>query len=580
MSNRSFSTKGAVFCLLASAVFHLVACNPQTPSSHVWLTSEAGDKCAEQEAVVFTKANANANAFIIHPDDRRQTIDGFGGSLTESSAFVLACLSPEDRNAILSELFGEEGANFSVTRTHIGASDFSVEGRYSLCEQEGDTALASFSLDRDKEGFPKDKYPQIKDEHYDLYHLMLDVWRLKQSQQDKTFRIMANTWTAPAWMKENGKYYERENGFHRGGALLPEYYQTYADYIARYVEAWKAEGVDIWAVTPVNEPMGNDGGWESMDFSPAVETEFIAKYLGPTFRKRGLGDVAIYGFDQNIFEMEPYTEAIYGNAEARSYTTGMAVHWYGSTLDCFPEVLDRVHAANPDKTLFHSEGCIDNLGLDGWPGVGDYEGYKESGWFGNDRFWWDTTATDWAYSTRWAGETHPRYVPVHRYARYIINGINHWLTGFCDWNIVLDSIGGPNHVGNFCGAEVMVDYSPTANDQRPTTNDQRPIIYFTPYYYVLKQFSRSMRPGDTVLKVESPKTNEALTGLTTNEALTGPRTNDQQPIYLCASVNAEGQYAINILNTGKATNVPVQIGEYAAQIEMPANSVKTILVKL
>ncbi len=527
----------------------LTACTTQVPSSHVWLTSEAGDKCAEQEAVVFTKANANANAFIIHPDDRRQTIDGFGGSLTESSAFVLACLSPEDRNAILNELFGEEGANFSVTRTQIGASDFSVEGRYSLCEQEGDTALTSFSLDRDKEGFPKDKYPQIKDEHYDLYHLMLDVWRLKQSQQDKTFRIMANTWTAPAWMKENGKYYERENGFHRGGALLPEYYQTYADYIARYVEAWRAEGVDIWAVTPVNEPMGNDGGWESMDFSPAVETEFIAKYLGPTFRKRGLGDVAIYGFDQNIFEMEPYTEAIYGNAEARNYTTGMAVHWYGSTLDCFPEVLDRVHAANPDKTLFHSEGCIDNLGLDGWPGVGDYAGYKESGWFNNDQFWWDTTATDWAYSTQWAGEAHPRYVPVHRYARYIIHGMNHWLTGFCDWNIVLDSIGGPNHVGNFCGAEVMVDYQ----------NDR---IYYTPYYYVLKQFSRSMRPGDTVLGVHSPFADNL------------------SPILLCASVNAEGQYAINILNTGKAVNVPVQIGEYAAQIEMPANSVKTILVKL
>ena len=530
----------------------LTACTTQVPSSQVWLTSEAGDKCAEQEAVVFTKANANANAFTIHPDDRRQTIDGFGGSLTESSAFVLACLSPEQRTAILQELFGEEGANFSVTRTQIGASDFSVEGRYSLCEQEGDTALASFSLDRDKEGFPKAKYPQIRDEHYDLYHLMLDVWRLKQSQQDKTFRIMANTWTAPAWMKENGKYYERENGFHRGGALRPEYYQTYADYIARYVEAWRAEGVDIWAVTPVNEPMGNDGGWESMDFSPAVETEFIAKYLGPTFRKRGLGDVAIYGFDQNIFEMEPYTEAIYGNAEARSYTTGMAVHWYGSTLDCFPEVLDRVHAANPDKTLFHSEGCIDNLGLDGWPGVGDYAGYKESGWFGNDRFWWDTTATDWAYSTQWAGETHPRYVPVHRYARYIINGINHWLTGFCDWNIVLDSIGGPNHVGNFCGAEVMVDYR----------NDR---IYYTPYYYVLKQFSRSMRPGDIVLKVESPKTASLK---------------EESQIYLCATVNAEGQYAINILNTGDAVTVPVQIGEYVARVDMPSNSVKTILVKL
>lgn len=538
--------------VLFAALCALTACTPKVRSTVVWLTSEAGDKCAEKQSVVFHEG-ASDEAFVVDINDRRQTIDGFGGSLTESSAFVLACLSPEQRQAILEELYGEKGANFSVTRTQIGASDFSVEGKYSLAEKDGDVALESFSLDRDKEGFPQTKYPQIRDEHYDLYHLMLDVWNIKQAQDDKTYRIMANTWTAPAWMKENKKYYERENGFHRGGALLPQYYQAYADYLAKYVEAWRAEGVNIWAVTPVNEPMGNDGGWESMDFWPEVESLFIADYLGPTFEKRGLGDVAIYGFDQNIFEMEPYTRAIYGNPKAKDYTTGMAVHWYGSTLDCFPEVLDRVHAAHPDKTIFHSEGCIDNLGCDPWDGVTEPIGFKESGWFNNDRFWWDTVSTDWAYSTQWAGETHPKYVAVHRYARYIINGMNHWLTGFCDWNIVLDSVGGPNHVRNFCGAQVMVDY---AND----------IIYFTPYYYVLKQFSRSMRPGDTVLGVQRVQR---------------PTTNDQlQDVYLCATVNDKGEYAVNILNTGKAVKFPLQIGGYVADIEMPANSVETIIVKL
>ena len=535
--------------VLFAALCALTACTPKVQSTAVWLTSEAGDKCAEKKSIAF-REGASDEAFFVDINDRRQTIDGFGGSLTESSAFVLACLSPEQRQAILEELYGEKGANFSVTRTQIGASDFSVEGKYSLAEKDGDVALESFSLDRDKEGFPQAKYPQIRDEHYDLYHLMLDVWNIKQAQDDKTYRIMANTWTAPAWMKENKKYYERENGFHRGGALLPQYYQAYADYLAKYVEAWRAEGVNIWAVTPVNEPMGNDGGWESMDFWPEVESLFIADYLGPTFEKRGLGDVAIYGFDQNIFEMEPYTRAIYGNPKAKDYTTGMAVHWYGSTLDCFPEVLDRVHAANPDKTIFHSEGCIDNLGLDPWDGVTEPIGFKESGWFNNDQFWWDTVSTDWAYSTQWAGETHPKYVAVHRYARYIINGMNHWLTGFCDWNIVLDSVGGPNHVRNFCGAQVMVDY---AND----------IIYFTPYYYVLKQFSRSMRPGDTVFGVQRPTTNDQL-----------------QDVYLCATVNDKGEYAVNILNTGKAVKFPLQIGGYVADIEMPANSVETIIVKL
>ena len=522
------------------------SCTPQIQSSHVWLTSEAGDKCAEAPAVVFQKGQA-ADAVVIDPAATRQTIDGFGASLTESSAFVLACLTPEERQAVLEELYGESGANFSLVRTQIGASDFSVEGKYSLAEQEDDTALVSFSLDRDKEGFAKAQYPQIQDCNYDLFHLMKDVWAIKQNQEDKEYRIVANTWTAPAWMKENKKYYERENGFHRGGALLPEYYDAYARYLAKYVEAWKTEGVDIWAVTPVNEPMGNDGGWESMDFPPEVEAQFIGKYLGPTFAQRGLQDVKIFGFDQNIFEMGPYTAAIYGDSAANAYTAGMAVHWYGSTIDCFPAVLDSVHALYPDKTILHTEGCIDNLGCEPWDGVTDPVGFKESGWFNNDAFWWTPSATDWAYSTRWAGDTHPAYAPVHRYARYIIEGMNHWLTGFIDWNMVLDSIGGPNHVNNFAAAPVMIDY-------------EKEKIYYTPYYYVLKQFSRSMRPGDQVISCQPSEISDQ--------------------IFVCATKNADGQIAVNILNTGEAASFPLQIGEYSATVEMPANSVETILVKL
>ena len=544
--------KSILHCLALAMLF--ASCTQGIASSKVWLTSAAGDKCTEKEAVVFQQGTAQ-NAIVIDINQKKQTIDGYGGSLTESSAFVLACLTPEQRQSILNELFSEEGANFSVVRTQIGSSDFSVEGKYALNEVDGDTAMQFFSLDRDKEGFSATKYPQIKDEQYDLYHLMKEVWAIKQNQSDKTYRIMANTWTAPAWMKDNKKYYERENGVARGGALLPEYYQAYANYLAEYIEAWKAEGVNIWAVTPVNEPMGNDGGWESMDFWPQVETEFIKHYLGPTLHRRGHQEVAIYGFDQNIFEMQPYSDAIYGDSIACQYTTGMAVHWYGSTIGCFPEVLEAVHAKNPDKTIFHSEGCIDNLGCGPWDGVTDPVGFQESGWFNNDAFWWDKIATDWAYSTRWAGETHPKYSPVYRYAQYIIDGTNHWLTGYCDWNIVLDSIGGPNHVNNFAAAQVMIDY-------------QNDIIYYTPYYYVLKQFSRSMRPGDVALQVNYPSTMK-----TGNDC-------ESQDIFLCAVEKADGSYAINILNMGPETTMPVQLGTHYANITLPTASIQTIIVKL
>lgn len=534
--------KKILFSLLAALA--LIGCSSEKKQATAFLTAESGEKCEAAPAVTFKRVAGDKQAdVVINPDEQRQTIDGFGGSLTESSAYVLACVSKEDRDMILNELYGENGANFTMARTQIGASDFSVEGKYSLAEEEGDVDMKSFSLDRDKEGFSKEKYPFVQDEHYDLYHLMKDVQAIKLAQDDQTYRIVANTWTAPAWMKDNKMYYQRDEQARRGGALLPEYREAYAKYLIKYLEAWQEEGLNIWALTPVNEPMGNDGGWESMDFPPAVEADFIANYLGPQLDENGFGDVKILGFDQNTFEMGPYTEAIYGDATARKYTTGMALHWYGSTTSCFPEILDSIHALYPEKTLLHTEGCIDNLGCDPWPGVSDYAGFKESGWFKNDAFWWNNCATDWAYSTPFWPEWHPAYSGVQRYASYIIDGMNHWMTGYIDWNIVLDSIGGPNHVNNFAAAQVMIDYE---------HND----IYFTPYYYALKQISRSMRPGDVVVSTSTPAADN---------------------LHICAVKKADGTIAVNILNTKKAEEpFTLRIGDYLAEVTAPANSLLTL----
>lgn len=533
------------FCLLI-AVSALVACTNRINTTQVLLTSENGEKCATVAPISFQKSAA-ANAVVVDLNDQRQTIDGYGVSLTESSAYVLACLSDEQRASILNEMFSAEGANFSLVRTQVGASDFSVEGKYALGEAGDDF------LYEDKKGFPKSEYPDVQNEQYDLFQLMKEVAAIKAATPavgtEESFRILANTWTAPAWMKDNGLYYERDwsKGIHRGGALLPKYYQAYANYLLKYLQAYREEGIEIWAMTPVNEPMGNDGGWESMDFPPAVEAEFIAKYMGPTFANNGFENVRIFGFDQNIFEMSPYTAAIYGDSVAKAYTTGMALHWYGSTFSCFPAVLDSIHALYPDKTLLHTEGCVDNLGCDAWDAVTDPVGFKESGWFGNDAFWWTNSATDWAYSTPYWPELHPAYSACQRYAQYIIEGMNHWMTGYIDWNCVLDSIGGPNHVNNFAAAPVMIDYR----------NNN---IYYTPYYYVLKQFSKMMRPGDVALGV-SPTGNDNL--------------------FVSAIRNQQGAIVVNVLNkAAEATVFPLQIGDYSANITAPANSVMTLSINI
>ena len=144
-------------------------------SATVEVTSAAGDKCAPKENIKFTKSETETDlVVVVNPDEKRQTLVGVGGSLTESSAYVLACLDPEKRKEVLDAAFGEDGANYSIVRTQVGASDFSPKGLYSLAEVEGDTALLSFSMQRDMEGFSKEEFPFVKDESYDLYQLMVD----------------------------------------------------------------------------------------------------------------------------------------------------------------------------------------------------------------------------------------------------------------------------------------------------------------------------------------------------------------------------------------------------------------------
>lgn len=414
---------------------------------------------------------------VIDVNDCRGIYDGIGSSLTESSAYVLACLPKDVRNQIIEDCFGESGANFSMSRTPIGASDFSVDGKYSLAPIAGDTLMEYFSLSEDKIGFSKSRYPYIINEHYDLYNLVKDVSNLKKSQEDKAFKMIACAWTPPAWMKDINDYYSKE--LRTGGRLLPQYYQAYANYLLRFIQTYDDDGFRIWAVSPANEPQGNDGNWESVHISPEEEAILIGKYIGPTLDKAGYSDVKILGFDQNVFEVTPYAATIYGDSAAYKYTSGMALHWYDNTKTPSPCILDSLHKLYPDKAILHTEGCVDNLG----------KSTKDTvRWFKNDRFWWYENATDWAYNLGLWLEGHPKYAPVHRYARFIIEGMNHYLTSFIDWNMVLDKVGGPNHVNNFAGAPIMVDLE---------TKE----VYYTPVYYVLRLLSRNLRPGDKIVYV-------------------------------------------------------------------------------
>ena len=530
------------FLLLSGAIVLIASCGIK--SRQVLVTSESGDVLKEYDNIVFKKQKVEGLTVSVDLENKRQIVDGVGASLTESSAFVLAHLTPEKREELLKEIFGEQGANFAIVRTQIGASDFSVEGKYSLAEMPDDTLLTSFSLNRDKEGFSKSKYPGVVDTTYDLFPLMKDVASIKKNQEDKEFRIVASPWTAPDWMKDNKAYYQ----WTYGGSLLKKYYGTYSNYLVKYLEEYKKEGIDIWGITPENEPMGNYGSWESMHFKPEEEAELIGKYLGPALEKSGFSNVKIMGFDQNTPDLPEWAKAILGNPESAKYTYGMAIHWYASTFDPFENIMDSVHNLFPNFAIIHTEGCVDNLGAPAYDAIKDKEGWQEKGWFKNDKWWWNTNATDWGYTGPFQPELHPKYVPVHRYARNIIEGMNNWMTGFIDWNIILDKKGGPNHVNNFCGAPIMID----------TDNGD---IHYTPVYSVLKQFSKTIRPGDIALRATPVE--GAM----------------KDSLYVGAVLNKNNEVVASILNVTKnPIEFNLTLGEYTAKVTAPANSLQSIIV--
>ncbi len=523
------------------------------------VTSEAGDKIAEKGIITFKEGVASEGTILkVYPSIIRQTIDGIGSSFTEASAFVLAHLDKEKRAEVMSKIFSEDGANFSLTRTHIGSCDFCVEGKYSYLDKAGDTKLITFTIAPDKKGFNPAKYPGIQDPTFDLLPMIKEAMEIKKQQKDNELRIIASAWTAPPWMKDIEDWYikgtKKNNYQGTGGKLKPEYEETYADYLIRYLAEYKKEGVKIWGITPVNEPHGNNGQWESMHFTPESQNQFIKKYLGPKLSENGFKDVKLLIYDQNRDGLEHWTDVILGDKETAKYVYGSAVHWYESTNKVYEDVFERVNAKFPDHAIIHTEGCIDDLGKDAPEGISDPHRFKEKEWFDNDSFWWNENATDWAYSATWQAvkmEDHPIYTPVHRYARNIIVSINHWLRGWIDWNVVLDERGGPNHVGNFCGAPIMID-----------TKSKH--IYYTPIFYVLAQFSRTIRPGDKAVKTE-----KILSGL------------DSDALHACATIDDSNLLTVQLLNTTKEPlEFSLQIDDQYAVVKMVPNSVQTISIQL
>ena len=423
-----------------------VGCNTNSDKLNVQVyeTSASGNNLLQLESF-SDETNENRIQVVLQPKQTKQTITGFGGSFTEASAYLLNKLSKKNRDSIIEAYFGESGAKYSLTRTHMNSSDFSLSN-YSYAPLEDDKELKSFSIQEDLD----DIIPMIKD---------------AMNVSKDGFKILSSPWTASPWMKDNKNYV--------GGKLLPEYYDTWALFFSKYVTAYKNEGIDIWGFTVENEPLGNGNNWESMHYTPDEMTNFVQHHLGPQLRQ-DYPDVKILGYDQNREHLNEWVDSQYKNEETSSYFDGTAIHWYASTYHYYPEELQYAHKKAPNKYLIQSEACVDS----------EIPKWKDDAWY------WKKEATDWGWD--WAPEKdkpmHLKYAPVNRYARDIIGCLNNYVDGWIDWNMVLNKQGGPNWFKNWCVAPVIVD-------------ENEDEIYFTPLYYVMSHFSRFIRPEAKVFEV-------------------------------------------------------------------------------
>lgn len=489
-----------MWIILWLSLFNFNPSSNDEKSITVYETSKSGHQLTVVNPFVNTK---DAASIIVDLNREKQTITGFGGAFTEASASLLNQLGEENRTKILNAYFAKEGANYSLTRTHMNSCDFSLEN-YSYTPVEGDTNLDHFSVKEDKD----DLIPMIKE-------------AMKISEDG--FKLFASPWTAAPWMKDNNSWV--------GGKLLPKYYDTWALFFSKYVDAYRAEGIDIWGFTVENEPHGNGNNWESMLFSPEEMTDFVVNHLSPKLHADGKGELVILGYDQNREGIKEWVDVMFKDQQTAQHYDGTAIHWYESTYDYFPEMLQFAHEKAPNKYLIQTEACVDD----------EVPVWKDDAWY------WTKEATDWGY--KWREEEkkylHPKYAPVNRYARDIIGCLNNWVDGWVDWNMVLDRQGGPNWKKNWCIAPVIVD---------PDKDE----VYFTPLYYVLSHFSKFIRPGAKVVAVE----------------------NNDKALMVTAAKNPDQSIAVVVFNQGmEEKNYSLNLESFQKNIVIGAQSLQTIIIQ-
>lgn len=427
------------FFILSTLFFSCGSCNDHNDQEEVeGPVEETGDVTLyittanraydfKKSAVDFsTTSNMSPNTITLDPATRFQEMDGFGAAVTGSTCYNLMQMTPENRTKFLTETFShEKGMGYSYVRISIGCSDFSLS-EYTCCDTKG---IENFSLQSEELDY--------------VIPILQEILEINPS-----LKILGSPWTSPRWMKVNNLTDLQPFNSWTSGHLNPAYYDDYATYFVKWIQAFAGFGIHINAITPQNEPL-NRGNSASL-FMGWDEQRAFVKVLGPKLVEAGL-DTKIYVFDHNynydnMSDQVNYPVKIYEDPEANGYITGAAYHNYGGNR---MELLN-IHNQAPEKELIFTETSI---------------GTWNNGQDLTSRLMDDMTEV-------------------------ALGTVNNWCKAVIVWNLMLDSNRGPNREGGCQTCYGAVDIN--ANDYKTIVRNS--------HYYIIGHLSSIVKPGATRIK--------------------------------------------------------------------------------
>jgi len=484
--------KAASATAVASAVLKTIPAWADTAQAsgpvQVWSTFR-DRRHAPGNALAWKPAGQVApDAIALDPAATRQEILGFGAALTDASCYLLSQLRDDDRAALMHEIFDPGEMALNVCRTCIGSSDYS-RSMYSFDDSdEDDPELKKFSIDHDKT-------------------YILPVLRDARKLNPDLF-LFSSPWSPPGWMKFNRSML--------GGTIRKSSLEPYSRYILKFLDAYKAEGVTIDAITMQNEvDTAVDGRYPACQWSQEDEILFVRKYLGPLMRSAGC-TTRIWILDHN-FNLWGRAIGELSNPAAYQFIDGVAWHGYAGE----PSGMSIVHDAFPQKSAYFTEG-------------GPLRDPDSSGTSGSRNL------AGWTHWAEWANSV-----------------FRNWARSLTVWNLALDENGTP-YIGH-------------PDPENPPTGPATGIITVesgtheitrNPRFWAMAHYSKHVRRGAMVFHTNGVGDSEAQPA-TGGESHVGFR-------------NPDGSVVVVLTNSGEERQIQLVLGSSALEVELPADSVQTL----